>query len=272
MYLRTARMGGGVAVAVVCMMLAGTAAASASTPHGIGALIPAKGAVLPTHGGATDSLNWSGYAVTPTSDGITAVSSTFVVPTASLAPPGFAATWTGIGGYSTSDLIQAGVSENSLPTNDVFGPQYQAWYEILPASETPISGCTGDSSCTVSPGDDVSVSITNAGGNDWNVSMTDAGKWSWSQQITYASTESSAEWILEAPTVGAQTLLANVGTVKFGPTSTYTQDGTTNTIAAGDPTQIDLSPGVVNEATPSALASDGQSFNDCAYEQSCATP
>jgi hypothetical protein len=29
---------------------------------------------------------------------------------------------------------------------------------------------------------------------------------------------------------------------------------------------------VVNEATPSALASDGQSFNDCAYAQSCAAP
>ena len=272
MVLRSARMGGAVAVAVVSLLLAGTAAASTSAPHGIGPLIPAKGAVLPTHGGATDSLNWSGYAVTPTSDGITAVSSTFVVPSAGLVPPGFAATWTGIGGYSSSDLIQAGVSENSLPSNDVFGAQYEAWYELLPASETPISGCTGDSSCTVSPGDDVSVEITNAGGNTWNISMTDAGKWSWSKQVSYTSTESSAEWILEAPTVEAQTVLADVGTVNFGPTSTYTQNGTTHTIAAGDPTQIDLSPGAVNEATPSALASNGQSFNDCAYAQSCAAP
>jgi hypothetical protein len=40
----------------------------------------------------------------------------------------------------------------------------------------------------------------------------------------------------------------------------------------GDPTQIDLSPGVVNEATPSAVAADGQSFNDCAYAQTCAAP
>jgi hypothetical protein len=69
-----------------------------------------------------------------------------------------------------------------------------------------------------------------------------------------------------------QTLLANTGTTKFGPTSTYTQGGVTHTIAQGDPTQLDLSPGVVNEATPSALASDRQSFNDCAYAQSCAAP
>ena len=272
MSLRTARMGGGAAVFVVCMLLAGTAAASVSTPRGIGPLIPAKGTVLPAHGGTADSLNWSGYAVTPTSDGITAVSSTFVVPSAGLVPPGFAATWTGIGGFNTSDLIQAGASEDSLPSNDVFGPQYYAWYELLPASETQISGCTGDPNCTVTPGDTISVTISQMSGSTWNVAMTDAGHWSWSQKVSYSSSGSSAEWILEAPTVEAQTLLANVGTANFGPTSTYTQGGTTHTIAHGDPTQIDLSPGLINEATPSALASDGQSFNDCAYAQSCAAP
>jgi hypothetical protein len=273
MRLKAARTGGGAAVFVVCMLLAGTAAASASTPNGIGTLIPAhKGQLLPKHGGTADSLNWSGYAVTPTNDGITAVSSTFVVPSAGLVPPGFAASWTGIGGYNSSDLIQAGVSENSLPSNSLLGPQYDAWYEILPASETEISGCAGDANCTVSPGDTVTVNISLASGNTWNVSIADAGHWSWSQQVPYTSSESSAEWILEAPTVGVQTLLANVGTAEFGPTSTYTQNGTTHTIAQGDPTQIDLSPGVVNEATPSALASDGQSFNVCAYAQSCAAP
>lgn len=102
--------------------------------------------------------------------------------------------------------------------------------------------------------------------------MTDAGKWSWSQDVNYTSSGSSGEWILEAPTLVAQTTLADVGTAHFGPTSTYTAGGATHTIAEGDPTQIDLSPGVVNEATPSALASDGQSFNDCAYAQSCAAP
>jgi hypothetical protein len=48
--------------------------------------------------------------------------------------------------------------------------------------------------------------------------------------------------------------------------------GLRHTIAEGGPTQIVLSPGVVNEATPSSLASDGQSFNDCAYAQTCAAP
>jgi hypothetical protein len=265
-------------VAVFVFMLAGAGTAGARTnaafsAHGIGTLIPThRSQRLPVHGGTTDSLNWSGYAVTPSGGGITAVASSFTVPSAGLVPPGFAATWTGIGGYSTSDLIQAGTAEQSAPNNPLVGPQYYAWYELLPASETQLTGCTGDPNCTVTPGDEVTVNISQVSGNTWSISMTDAGHWSWSKDVSYASSESSGEWILEAPTLVAQTTLANVGTVRFGPTSTYTAGGATHTIAQGDPTQIDLSPGVVNEATPSALASDGQSFNDCAYAQSCPAP
>jgi hypothetical protein len=272
--------GTGVTVAIVFIaMLVGAAAAGART-HArravgtTGVLVPAhKNELLPRHGGTADSLNWSGYAVTPSGGGVTAVSSSFTVPSAGLVPPGFAATWTGIGGYNTSDLIQAGTAEQSVPSNPVLGPQYYAWYELLPAGETQLTGCTGDANCTVTPGDNITVNIKQVSGSTWNIAMTNAGKWSWNQNVTYSSSESSGEWILEAPTLAvAQTLLAPVGTVHFGPTSTYTASGVTHTIAQGNPTQIFLSPGVVNEATPSALASDGQSFNDCAYAQSCASP
>jgi hypothetical protein len=222
--------------------------------------------------GTVDSLNWAGYAVTPGS-GVTAVSSTFTVPAAGLLPPGFSATWTGIGGYSTTDLIQAGVAEEDPVTSLLLGSQYYAWYEILPASETQISGCSGDPSCTVSPGDHMSVRISSVGNNTWDVSLTDAGHWTWSQDLTYASSESSAEWIQEAPSLaGLQTVPAGVGTVSFGTTDTYTEGGVTRTIAEGNPTLIDESPGLVNLATPSALAGDGQSFNVCVYAQSCPAP
>jgi hypothetical protein len=261
---------------VTALALAAAGPASANASHGIGPLIPAHtGQVLPIHGGTVDSLNWSGYAVTPGS-GITAVSSTYTVPSAGLDPPGFAATWTGIGGYNTSDLIQAGTAEDSTPSNPLLGPQYYAWYELLPNSETQLTNCTGDANCTVTPGDTMTVNIKNVSGTTWNITLTDTGKWSWSQNVSYASSGSSGEWILEAPTlVVAQTLLAGVGTQHFGPTSTYTQGSTTHTIAQGNPTQIVLSPspvGGVDEATPSALASDGQSFNDCSYANTCAAP
>jgi hypothetical protein len=276
--MRRKFVGSGLAAALViaCALTATSASAARfharSASGGLGVLIPAhRGQTLPRHGGTVSSLNWSGYAVTPGS-GITAVDGTFKVPSAGLDPPGFAATWAGIGGYNTSDLIQAGVEEDSTPSNPLLGNQYQAWYELLPASETPISNCTGDANCTVTPGDQVTVDIHNVSGNTWSISLTDAGRWSWSKNVTYSSSESSAEWILEAPTLVAQTVLANVGTVPFGPTSTYTAGGSTHTIAAGNPTQIDLGTGVVNEATPSALAADGQSFNDCAYALTCPTP
>jgi Peptidase A4 family len=259
-------------VLIAALAAAGAASAKAHAARGLGVLVPAhKGERLPLRGGTADSLNWSGYAVTPGS-GITAVSSTFTVPSAALVPPGFAATWTGIGGYNTSDLIQAGTAEQSAPNNPLVGPQYYAWYELLPASETQLTGCSGDANCTVTPGDNVTVNISRVSGSTWSISMTDAGHWSWSKDVTYSSSGSSAEWILEAPTLITQTLLANVGTAHFGPTSTYTDGGGTHTIAQGNPTQIFLSPGVVNEATPSALAADGQSFNDCAYAQSCSAP
>lgn len=245
------------------------AVAAAGTPTSLSGV----NHLISVEGDTADSLNWAGYAVTPGS-GITSVTGTFTVPTAGLVPPGFSASWAGIGGYTTSDLIQAGVSENSAVGGEVLGGQYNAWYEILPASETEISGCTGNASCTVNPGDKVTVDISNTGGNNWDISLTDAGNWTWSTTVTYASSESSAEWIQEAPSLeDVQTIPADVGTVSFGPTSTFTENGTTESIADGSPTVINESPvGEVNEATTSALASDGQSFNVCVYAQSCSAP
>jgi hypothetical protein len=253
-------------LSVTAMSFAGaapTALATAAANHG--RFIPAvRGHALPSRNDTTSSLNWSGYATDPGS-GITAVKSTFTVPSVGAVPPGFAANWTGIGGYTSSDLIQAGTSEDEVDG-------YYAWYEILPASETQISNCTGDPACTVNPGDVVTVDIHNVGANLWSVSLSDAGHWSWQQNISYASSESSAEWIFEAPTVGVQTIPANTGTNYFGPTSTFTDGSGTHTIAQGNPVTIDMGPGLVNEATPSGLAPNGQSFNVCAYQQSCPTP
>jgi Peptidase A4 family len=262
-----------VLAALVPATIAATAASAQPRPSttavGHGRFVPAhKGQLLPTRNDSTSSLNWSGYATDPGS-GITGVTSTFTVPTAGLVPPGFAANWTGIGGYTSDDLIQAGTSENST---SLLGDQYYAWYEILPASETQLTNCTGDPNCTVNPGDTVSVDIHQVGTDLWSISLTDAGHWTWQQNISYTSTESSAEWIFEAPTVEVQTIPANTGTNYFGPTNTFTDASGTHTIAQGNPVTIDMGPGLVNEATPSALASNGESFNVCAYEQSCAAP
>jgi hypothetical protein len=219
--------------------------------------------VLPLHNAATTSLNWSGYAVTGAN--ITGVHSVYTVPKTKL-PPGFTANWTGIGGYTSTDLIQAGTAEQTIGG-------YYAWYEILPDSETQLTSCSGDAACTVQPGDRMSIDIVKVGANLWSVSLQDGARWSWQHNISYQSSQSSAEWILEAPTVGVQTIPANVGTSHFGPTSTYNvSGGAGRTIASGNPISIAMGPGLVNLATPSGLAPNGQSFNVCTYKQTCPTP
>lgn len=262
------------AVVGVSGVLTGVSAQTAPTRSLTGVMVKARPhGLLPLLGGSragsVTSLNWSGYAVTPASP-VTAVNSTFVVPAAGLIPPGFAATWAGIGGFNSQDLIQAGVSEQSLPDNPVSGPQYFAWTELLPAGENQLSGCSGDPNCTVTPGDTVSVNISEVSGSTWNIAMSDAGKWSYSANVTYSSSRTSAEWILEAPTlIVLQTLIAPVGTVHFGPTSSFTDGNGTHSVAEGNPTQVVLSPGIINFATPSPIAKDGQSFDVCAYAQTC---
>jgi hypothetical protein len=259
------------AAVAVAAVPAGANPSPAHAAGGHGRFVPSvKGEALPTRNTTVSSLNWSGYATDPGS-GITAVTSKFVVPKVQKpVPPGFSANWTGIGGYTSDDLIQAGTSEN---TTGAAGGKYYAWYEILPAAETQLTNCTGNSACTVTPGDKMSVNIHLVSANLWSVGLADAGHWTWHQNVAYTSTESSAEWIFEAPTVGAQTIPANTGTSYFGPTSTFADASGTHTIAAGNPITIDMGPSSqVHEATPSALASNGQSFNVCVYKQTCAAP
>lgn len=251
-----------VAASAVPFALGGSGAAASGLN---GVVIPATpNERLPAAGGTFESFNWSGYAVRSSNDAISKASSKFIVPR--LSPPpsgGYASTWVGIGGFSSDDLIQAGISEQSAT------PHYFAWWETLPNSAVPIKNKS------VSPGDKVTVTVAQTSSKKWKISLTDAGHWSFSKTVSYNSSRSSAEWILEAPTVGGmQTKLPGLSTSKFGPTSTYVTNGASHTIAQGKPDKILMvtKSGRSREATPSALASNGQSFNDCAWTASCSAP
>jgi hypothetical protein len=235
-----------------------------------GVLIPSyPGETLRFSGGTVPSANWSGYVVRSKHHTISGISGTFVVPSVSSLDLGTAVTWAGIGGFKTSDLIQAGTTEEGR----AYGRQYYAWYELLAPHNgvTALQGCRGDRRCKVSPGDHISVNIHQISGGNWSISVDDRSRWNWARQFHYNSSRSSAEWILEAPSsrFGVIFPLAHVGTVRFGPTSTYTASGASHTIAQGHPIRIILKGG---RATPSPLASDRQSFNDCSYKSSCSRP
>src|SRR5947209_3913616 len=109
------------------------------------------------------SVNWAGY-ITPAAD-VTSVSGEWTVPDAGMLPPGVASTWVGIGGYTTSDLIQAGTIQDATPLAGIIdGGNYAAWYEMLPDSPAYITGCAGDANCTVGRGDLMQTTIAVQGG------------------------------------------------------------------------------------------------------------
>jgi len=158
------------------------------------------------------SDNWSGYALT--GGPFTAVSASFNVP--KLAPSrGISTTseWVGIDGVGNTSLIQAGVEEKYNPGGE--GVLTFAWWEILPAPETPVFGLG------VIPGDEVMVAINQVSAGLWDITVADdTSNQSSTLQIKYSGPGASAEWVVEAPTDLAADQIETLG--KYSPTVTFT--------------------------------------------------
>jgi hypothetical protein len=210
------------------------------------------------------SQNWSGYAAT--SGSYTGVSATWTVPQpTTTGAPGVGATWVGIGGVNSRDLIQAGTQDVASGSGQ---SEYQAWIETLPQASRQVP-------LAVSPGDSVTVSIDEqgAGSGVWQISMQDntSGK-SYQTTVHYASSESSAEWVEEAP-VGDGSLmpLDNFSAVNFSQ-ATAIQNGQTVNLAQTGAQPITMLNGAGQAlAVPSAIGSDGASF-DVSRTSASATP
>jgi Peptidase A4 family len=200
------------------------------------------------------SANWSGYAATGGS--YTAVNGTWTVPQfAPSSPAGADATWVGIGGVSSRDLIQAGTQQTVSGSGST---QYQAWVETLPQASHPVP-------LTVNPGDSISIAITQSpqAQDQWLVNFTNntTGQ---TYQVTehYTSSMSSAEWIEEAPSAarGRQIPLDNFGSIDFSQGTTV-KDGKSVSIADSGARPITMvARGTNQTAKPSILGADGGSF------------
>lgn len=271
----TRRVGGPVVGALAVLLLVLIQPAALAGPPRVGAPRPvihhvlARSAQAAPTGSTVESSNWSGYVDrAPSGRRITSVTGHWTVPSAQALPPGFSATWAGIGGFGTTDLIQAGTTTNSFG-----GAQYYAWFELLPDAETPIGGCSRDSSCTVNAGDSVAVRITSTGGDGWRIDIDNQGHWSWSAAVSYRSKQLSAEWILESPSVGSPSFLANVGAVTFDEGNGYGVDGQSRLLGQGAPVMVRLNfLGLTPVSVPSAVDADADGFRACAYGASCAPP
>ncbi|MDQ2912931.1 MAG: G1 family endopeptidase [Chloroflexota bacterium] len=198
----------------------------------------------------SSSSNWSGYAANGGT--FTSVTGTWTVPTVAATSSGADATWVGIGGLTSRDLIQAGTQAMVDGSGTV---EYSSWIEMLPASSRPVP-------LTVTAGDSVTVTITQQTGNDWLIAMknnTTGG--TYNVTVQYSSSNSSAEWVQEAPSIGRGLVsLDQFGTVQFNGVSAV-RDGKTMSAAALSAKAITMINGQGQAiAQPSTLASDGSSF------------
>ncbi len=155
--------------------------------------------------------HWSGYLVDLNlenrSQGVTSVSGTWIVPSASVSKNDtFSSVWVGVGGYGETSLIQAGTEQHCVDGQ----LEYFAWYELLPKTINRIH------TLTIYPGDSVTTTITllDFEYNSWLITLVDHTRGtSFQKTVTYNSTMKSAEWIVERPTVnGKISTLADFGT------------------------------------------------------------
>ena len=218
---------------------------SPSTGTGTPGVVPGNPA-----SSSSSSSNWSGYAASGGT--FTSVTGTWTVPQVSSASAGADATWVGIGGMSSRDLIQAG-TQATVTTNG--GVRYEAWIEMLPQTSRTVA-------LSVSAGDSVTVSITAKSGNDWAIALKNntTGE-TYDQTVQYASSLSSAEWVQEAPSAGRGIVpLDNFGTLAVSKASAV-RDGKTMNLAqlGAKPVSMINGRGEVL-AQPSSLSSDGNGF------------
>jgi peptidase A4-like protein len=205
------------------------------------------------------STNWAGYAYCPAFNGtgcpapaatnkVLGVQGSWVVPTiASPGNPGaMAATWVGIGGVGSNDLVQAGVVESIASGSTSIQP----WWEMLPAPSTQV---TLSPHSTISPGDVMFVQIlylglTSGGYQQWSFLLRDnttASMWAGTETCgagCTASTFSTAEWIEETPTLfGLPVQLPAFSSVRLTHAAFLFATGSWTLLSASTTPLIDLS-------------------------------
>ncbi|MGN6089448.1 MAG: G1 family glutamic endopeptidase [Actinomycetales bacterium] len=186
-----------VSLVVAALAVGSSALPLASTAAAVAPVIshrPAIHAAKASGSTGWASSNWSGYA--KTGSGYTSATAQWVVPSVqSSRGATYSSAWVGIDGFNNSSLIQTGTESDYYNGS----PHYNAWWEILPAAETPIP------SISVRPGDHMTASIAKGSGSSWTITITDASNGgSFTTQQSYTGPGTSVEWIEEAPSIGGR--------------------------------------------------------------------
>ena len=224
-----ARLFGKVAVAMLgsaSLVLAGGVAGASAASHPavrhapqVGRMLRAPGASTRTVRGTTklDSTNWSGYAQSTSKNGtFTAAKDFWTVPTVNTSKSGnqYSSDWIGIGGFNDATLVQDGTEADNIGGT----AHYDAWTEIIPASEVVITGLT------IKPGNKMEGLVEETAAGTWKMTVFDltTGK-SGGRTVKYTTAGETVEAIHERPEVGGTlATLATTGNVTFNPGSLST--------------------------------------------------
>ena len=199
---------------------------------------------------SANSHNWAGYEASGT--GFSAISGSWNVssPGATSTTAGDA-TWVGIGGMQSADLIQVGT--RALIADGAVS--YEAWYELLPRAAVPVP-------LSISAGDTIDATVLQTAPDEWRITLLDAstGK-QFVTTLSYHSSESSAEWVEEAGGDGTKlTPLDQFSPVTFTNASAA-QAGQTRSLAALKATRLTLvTTSLEALATASPVSTGGASF------------
>jgi len=203
---------------------------------------------------AATSKNWSGYA--STNGSFTSVSGTWTIPLVSESGHTSSdATWVGIGGIKSTDIIQAGTQNIISSSGQIISSPF---YEMLPDNAVAVT------SLQIKPGDSITVNIIQQSHtNQWQISIrNNTTSQMYIATVTYSSSLSSAEWIEEAPSNGTNILpLDNFSSLQLTGGSA-TQNNVSTTISGSgsfEITMVNSSDQVIS--IPSTLGSDGASFS-----------
>lgn len=223
-----------------------------------------------TEGTSTTSLpanteksgNWGGYiAAPPSGQGYTRISGSWTVPTITATQTNaLAAQWIGLGGVSTSDLLQIGTIE-SLENGQ---PKAEVFWEKLPDTAQIIAAVPIGSTVTanIAPKDSTNTVWNLTYTVNTPVGETETDTIEVTLDAAYAQEiGTSVEWISEDPSTQNNRLypLANMGVVKYN--SARVDDQPLN--SSGNkviPVAMVAKNGEVLIA-PSALGSEGESFS-----------
>lgn len=206
--------------------------------------------------GSDASLNWSGYVAggTRSGDSYTSVTGSWVVPKVGGTDRNSAdATWVGIGGVSSRDLIQAGTQ--ALVQGGTVA--YSAWIETLPGFSKGVP-------LEVQSGDSITTTLTEETPGTWSVTIVDHTRGtSYSQSVAYNSSRSSADWVEEMVSNGSASFipLDSFGSVAFTGAAATVNGASKNLSQLGAKPLTMTSLEGQTLATASTLGNDNASFS-----------